>query len=294
MHVNSRLYSNCSVLMLGALTAFASATVLAADLGGPKTKTYETYQPNSSAHRNFYVRGDIGVGRHAAGGFSQDEVAANGGTFISQSISDAVVVGAGLGMQINSRFRLDLTGEYRSTAQIKGLDNVTADLIGPDGSLQANTLYQGNLASYVGLLNGYVDVVKWRGFTPYVGAGVGFAHNKMSGFTTGSSATFTDAATGAQTVQLSSGTAGAKSQTNVAWALMVGTSYDLSPNAKLDLGYRYVNLGSGIATSTGLIDCTCGTTGQPLKLSDLAAHEFRIGIRWQLGAAASEEYRALK
>ena len=240
------------------------------------------------------MRGDIGIGRHSSGSFSQEELAANGGTFISQSIGDAVIIGAGLGMQINQRFRLDLTGEYRSTAQIKGMDNVTAEIFGPDGSLQANTLYQGNLTSYVGLLNGYVDLFNWRGFTPYVGAGVGFAKHRMADFTTSSSATFTDAATGAQTVQLSNGTARPNSQTNFAWALMAGTSYDLSSNAKLDLGYRYINLGSGTSAMTGLIDCTCGTIGQPLKLADLEAHEFRIGIRWSLGAEPSQVYRALK
>jgi opacity protein-like surface antigen len=273
------MFDNPSSKRMGyAALAVASAVVsplaaAAADLVGP----------SPAPHRSFYVRGDLGVGRYSLSTFSQEDLAANGGSFIAQSLSDTVIVGAGLGMQLNQLFRLDLTGEYRSTAQINGMDNVTAQIIGPDGALQANTVYQGNLASYVGLLNGYVDLFNWRGFTPYVGAGVGFAHHKMTGFTTTSSATFTDAATGAQTVRLSNGTARPLSQTNVAWALMAGTTYDLSPNAKLDLGYRYINLGYGDATKTGLIDCVCGTTGQPLKLSDLDAHEFRVGIRWSLG-----------
>ena len=229
-------------------------------------------EPQPTANGNFYVRGDLGVGRNSLGGLSQEELTNNLGSFISQSIGDTVVIGAGVGMQINQRFRLDVTGEYRSSAQIKGMDNVTADITGPDGRLQANTLYQGNLTSYVGLLNGYLDLFNWRGFTPYVGGGIGFAHHTMADFTTTASATFTDAATGVQTTQLASGTARPRSQTNLAWALMAGTSYDLSANAKLDLGYRYINLGSGFSAMTGLIDCTCGTTGQPLKLSDLEAH----------------------
>lgn len=274
--------------MAGALVAFSPLAATAADLAG----TTVSYQ--HASQRNLYVRGDLGIGRFALGQFSQEELATNGGSFISKSIGDTVVLGAGLGMQINHRFRLDLTGEYRSTAQIKGMDNVTAEIVGPDGVLQANTLYQGNLASYVGLLNGYVDLFNWRGFTPYVGAGVGFAHHKTSSFTTATSATFTDAVTGAQTVQLTNGFAKPHSQTNLAWALMAGTSYDLSPNAKLDLGYRYINLGSGIATMSGLIDCVCGTTGQPLKISDLDAHEFRVGIRWSLGAGQPATHHAMK
>ncbi len=290
----SKLSSRSSILLVSTLLAIASPAALAADLAGPRGAAHEAYQAHSPAQRNFYVRGDVGIGQHSSGGFSQEELTANGGSFISQSIGDAVIIGAGLGMQINQRFRVDLTGEYRSTAQIKGMDNVTAEITGPDGSLQANTLYQGNLSSYVGLLNGYVDLFNWRGFTPYVGAGIGFARHRMADFTTSSSATFTDAATGAQAVQISNGTARLNSQTNFAWALMAGTSYDLSSNAKLDIGYRYINLGSGISTVTGLIDCTCGTIGQPLKLSDLEAHEFRLGIRWSIGADPVKELRPLK
>jgi opacity protein-like surface antigen len=277
-----------SAAMTVALVVVAPLAATAADLTGPN----EAYQ--LGPHRGIYVRGDVGVGRSSFGAFSQEELTTNGGAFISQSIGDTVIVGAGLGMQINQRFRLDLTGEYRSTAQIRGMDNVTAQIVAPDGALQANTVYQGNLASYVGLLNGYVDLFNWRGFTPYVGAGVGFAHHKMSGFMTASSAAFTDAATGAQTFQLSNGTARPNSQTNLAWALMAGTSYDLSTHAKLDLGYRYINLGSGVSAATGLIDCACGATGQALKLSDLGAHEFRVGVRWSLGADQSVSSRPSK
>ena len=283
MHVENKMLDSAIskhlkwAAMAGTLVAISPLTAAAADLAGNS----ETYQPAS--HRSLYVRGDLGIGRYSFGGFSQEELATNAGSFISQSIGDTVIIGAGFGMQINQRFRLDLTGEYRSMAQIKGMDNVTAEIVGPDGTVQVNTIYQGNLTSYVGLLNGYLDLFNWRGFTPYVGAGIGFAHHKMADFTTASSATFTEAATGDQLVQLSNGTARPNSQTNLAWALMAGTSYDLSPNAKLDLGYRYINLGSGISTMTGLIDCTCGTTGQPLKLSDLDAHEFRVGMARQSG-----------
>lgn len=281
--------------MLTSALASAPSAVFGADLSGPREMTPAAFRAKSPVHRNFYVRGDAGVGRYSIGSISQEDLAANGGSFISQSLADTMIISAGIGTQVSPRFRLDLTGEYRSTSQLRAMDNVTAELIGPDGSLQANTIYEGNLASYVGLLNAYVDLFNWRGFTPYVGGGLGFAHHKTTGFTTSSSSTFIDATTGIPTIQLTRGIASPHSQTNFAWALMAGTSYDLSANAKLDLGYRYINLGSGIAVSTGLIDCTCGTTGQPLKLSDISAHELRIGIRWSFGAEpSSSEYRPLK
>lgn len=236
--------------------------------------------------RHFYVRGDIGVARNTIGDLSQADLAANGGTFLSQSIGDSPVIGAGVGWQVSKHLRFDFTGEYRAKADVRGLDNLNIDIAAPDGTVQANTRYEGNISSIVGLVNGYVDLHNWRGFTPYIGAGVGIAHHRVSDLTTISSSTFTDLITGVDTTQVTNGLARPNSQTNFAWALMAGTSYDLSSNAKLDLGYRYTNLGSGVSMATGLIDCVCGTVGQPVKLSDLDSHEFRIGVRWALGGDA--------
>jgi opacity protein-like surface antigen len=271
------------------------ATAHAADLGGPPPSVIaELQQPKSSVHQNFYVRGDVGIGRSTAKRFSQQDVLDNGGSFLSRSMDDTVYVGAGLGWQLSRKFRMDVTGEYRSTSGIKALDNIAVNLTSPDGTLQANTLYDGKLSSVVGLVNGYWDIANYRGFTPYVGAGIGFARHTVSGLTTISSATFTDAVTGAQTTAISNGLSHSKSHTNLAWALLAGTSYDLSPSAKLDMGYRYLNLGSGITASSDLLNCTCGTVGAPLKLSDVHAHEMRIGVRWALGEPPRSDTRTYK
>jgi opacity protein-like surface antigen len=300
---------NCKTLARAVTVAISSVLIQpsvshAADLGGYRDAAkQEAYQPRDSyqtqyvPHRQFYVRGDVGVGQHHFGGFSQGDLTENGGTFASQSIGDSTFIGAGFGWQLNSRFRLDFTGEYRSTADVKALDNLVGSLSAPDGLLQANTQYNGHMTAIVGLANGYWDITNWRGFTPYLGAGVGFAHVKTSNFTTQSNALFTDVATGDEVTQSSNGYSGSKSQTNFAWALMAGTSYDLSSNAKLDIGYRYLNLGSGVSASTDMLNCTCGTIGAPLKITDLESHEFKIGVRWMLGnepAPAPAAYQPLK
>jgi opacity protein-like surface antigen len=284
-HARTSKYAITQVIALSALVALPAvlSSANAADLGGPPAAyTMELPQLQSSAHRNFYVRGDVGVARNTAKKFSQQDLGENGGSILTSGVDDTVYIGAGFGWQFSRRFRADMTGEYRSTTRIKVLDNLTANLTGPDGTLQANTLYDGNLSSVVGLVNGYWDIVNYRGFTPYVGAGVGFARHTISNLTTLSNATFTDTS-GVQTSAISSGLSSSKSQTNLAWALMAGTSYDLSQSAKLDLGYRYLNLGSGISAGSDLINCACGTVGAPLKVSDLHAHEMRIGVRWALG-----------
>jgi opacity protein-like surface antigen len=295
-------FASAIAVALCAASLVAPSGACAADLGayqGARQEAFqsrETYQNQSAPHRQFYVRGDIGIGHHGFGGFSQSDLIENSGAFATQAIGDTVYLAAGLGWQINPRIRLDFTGEYRSTADVKALDNLTGTLTTPDGTLQANTLYNGHLTAVVGLANGYYDMFSWRGFTPYVGAGAGFAHTKMSSVTTLSNATFTDTTTGDQALQHATGYSNAKSQTNFAWALMAGTSYDLSANAKLDIGYRYLNMGAGTSTSTDLLNCTCGTIGAPLKISDLEAHEIKIGVRWMLGndPALPAPYQPLK
>jgi opacity protein-like surface antigen len=266
----------------------AAGQSYAADLNRP---TFEERMIEASpALRQFYVRADLGVARQSVGAFSQSDLSNNGGAFVSKSIGDTVVVGAGLGWQVTERVRFDVTGEYRSSAQVTALDNLSAALTDPDGSLIANTHYQGRMSAIVGLLNGYLDLGTRRGITPYVGAGIGLSHTSTSGFTTSSSATFVDATTGVATTQLTHGVGGGKSQMNFAWALMAGVNVDISTHAKLDIGYRYINLGADVAATTGMFDCVCGVVGQPLKFGDLDAHEIRIGLRIPLGHT-SEAYQ---
>lgn len=284
----------CSLLL--ALLIGMPATASAADLGqGARRDLAPTYEPQSAAHRQFYVRADLGIGRHDFGGFGQSDLSDNGGSFLTSHIDDAGIVGIGLGANVSPRFRIDLTGEYRSSSQVRALDNITATLIDPAGSLQANTAFTGSMSAYVGLLNGYWDLFTHRGFTPYVGAGIGLAHVRAHPFTTASSANFNDGS-GVPLIELSNGHSAATSRTNLAWSLMAGASFDLSDRAKLDVGYRYLDLGSGTTLATGLLECVCGTVGQPLKVSDLTSHDFRIGIRWALDAPAQSHggFRSLK
>lgn len=271
-------------IFVGAIAAAISISeARAADLASPRDMPQVAVEQSvPAAHRLFYLRGDLGVGFNDHGDFSQANLAANGGSFISEHIGITVSLGAGIGVQINPRFRVDLTGEYRFGSRITATDDVSGELAVPAGTLHANTQYDGRLSAAVGLLNAYWDIGHWGRFTPYVGAGIGFAHLKVSDVTTSSLAVFTDAATGQHVNQSTSGYADSHSRTNLAWALMAGTSLDLSDRAKLDIGYRYLNLGSGETAESGLLVCNCGTVGESLKMADIQSHEVRIGIRWLL------------
>ena len=211
-----------------------SSTALAADFGGSGPSEFDAQTVSTVPPWRPYVRGDVGIAQFGGLSVSQDEVAANNGQFISKSLADTTYVSAGLGVQFSERYRIELTGEYRSSAHFSALDNLSVELADPSATLQANTTYTGNLTSYVGMMNLYWDLFSRSGITPYIGAGIGVAHNRLSGIVTSSTSTLTDLTTDAQATALTHGWSQDRSKTTMAWALMAGVSFDLSSNSKLD------------------------------------------------------------
>lgn len=250
--------------------------------------TASSWWQAGSSDRFFYVRADIGLAR-IDGDYRQLDLEAAGGGFVAESFDSAPYLGAGVGWQLGNRLRIDLTGEYRFASDIEAVDAVSRRLRFPNGVQRVNTLYDGELSAIVGLANAYLDLGTWQGVTPYVGAGVGFARSKLSDVLTTSNGQFVDSATGATVRQTSSGFASDETKTSFAWALMAGASLDLSPSMKLDIGYRYLDLGQDVAASTGLLNCLCGTVGDPLQVAELDSHEFRVGIRWLLDRPAADD-----
>ncbi|MGL4242535.1 MAG: outer membrane protein, partial [Beijerinckiaceae bacterium] len=212
------------------------------------------------------------------------------------SMSKSGFVGIGAGYQFNSWLRADVTAEYRLESRFNFTDKYCAGTLGgapvatpgtPCGGLVGNPLfngqngqnfYSGRMSSTVFLLNAYVDLGTWNGFTPFVGAGVGFANHRFynlfeSGLgdqyvagvytgTTGNAASFAD-----------------RTKTNFAWALMAGVAYDITPAHKLELGYRYLNMGKGQQS----LACPGTTCGDFVNYKDIDSHEFKVGFRWMLG-----------
>jgi opacity protein-like surface antigen len=108
--------------------------------------------------------------------------------------------------------------------------------------------YHANLRTGVVLGNAYVDVGTWYGITPFVGAGVGVAFHQ-----------FTDPQDVSVQPAGGFGFADDKNQTNLAWAVMAGVGYTVNPRLKLELGYRYLNMGT---------------------IFKVSSHDFRLGMRW--------------
>ncbi|GAA5101441.1 outer membrane protein [Wohlfahrtiimonas larvae] len=103
------------------------------------------------------------------------------------------------------------------------------------------------------MLNAYYDFTNSTDFTPYVGAGIGYARLKAN-----------------SQVDYQSFS---KKKNNFIWNLGVGVAYEVTPNISLDVGYRYVNYGK-VSSATNIYS-------RPVNArSKLKAHEFNFGIRY--------------
>jgi len=171
---------------------------------------------------------------------------------------------------------------------------------GQDLNETCNVLSKTKLTKRDVMLNGYIDLGTWAGVTPYVGAGAGMAAIGKKGtinyFKTSDGSAYVadlspvsgyplvwvDKFTGnlvnpqpnvpfASNVRFDKKFSG--TQFNFAFALMGGFAYDLTQNAKLDIGYRFANLGK--------VKGVDGITGAAVSQT-LVSHEFKVGMRYQI------------
>jgi opacity protein-like surface antigen len=262
----------------------------------PPPPALEPPPPAAAEFNGWYLRGDVGLGINAtkpslavspdplavgiAGG-TLDAAATN--TFYNPTLSASGIVDLGFGYQFNNWFRADFTEEYRGGASFQTLEVLNEpNKVGANTSTQQYAdFYRANLSSWVSMFNGYVDLGTWSRITPYVGAGVGFAYNNLSGFTDTGYA-YTNGASSPV-----GGYANDAGKWNFAWNLMAGLSFDVTQNLKLDLGYRYLDYGK---FTSGKVNCltavppgfTAGCYSVYSK-NELASNDFRIGLRWMIG-----------
>jgi len=120
------------------------------------------------------------------------------------------------------------------------------------------------------MFNAFYDLGKWDRVVPYVGAGVGVAYNKTDEVYFTANPALTNRIEGDE-------------KWSLAWSLMAGIGWQISERAILDIGYRYLDMGKA---NSGTID-TAGFTNPPVRLDDLTAHEFKIGLRYHFGGGAA-------
>lgn len=200
----------------------------------------------------WYIRGDVA--------FAMDtlpEISDLGFFPNSSGLRNTYSLGFGGGYKFNNWFRTDVTLDWR--------DPLTAS-----DSATSTSAYGTRWDS---LVNGYVDLGTWSGFTPYVGAGVGVAWGQAKYYTR--DPIFTCTAGGTVTCFEQN------TPINLAWALMAGFSYEIFPHAFLDVGYRYLNLGSysfydnSVLPNVGAITPPGSTASKTSTVQ-----EIRFGIRY--------------
>ena len=260
----------------GAVAFFATvaqATVAhAADMPGLPpvyAPQIEEYAPASG----WYLRGDIGMTNQQFKGLHQRLYDVPGTTVepVGFGWDSATFFGLGVGYKFNDWFRADLTGEYRGKSNFHGSDHVTFN-----GGRGVDN-YSGSKSEWVILANAYVDLGTWWCLTPYIGAGIGGANVNIIGFRD-------DGFNNVGGLSVSTAYAADASKFNFAWALHAGLTYKVTQSMSIDLGYRYLDMGSGTTGATRAFDGSF-SNGGPFTFNHITSHDLKLGVRWMLEPA---------
>lgn len=257
----------------GAAAVMSIPAAHAADFApiGPAPMPAPVYVDDGFAG-GWYLRGDVGAGATNARRMDVLGPLPAGSNFAMVNdafrMSDSYFIGGGIGYQVNSWLRFDATAEYRSGYNFRGLGFYT------QGGGTFYDIYDGHMNSKVVLANAYFDLGTWGGFTPFVGAGVGMAGHTISHLS--DTGPFTPGGGAAYGYMANS-----KTDWNMAWAVHAGVAYNVTQNFKVELGYRYLNMGSA---ESGLLNCggataTCGGLNA-YKIRNIDSHDIKLGVRW--------------
>jgi opacity protein-like surface antigen len=198
----------------------------------------------------WYLRGDIAYVANGEPDVIYNE-AVGAENFGYADIDDTARIGVGLGRRFGDWFRSDITLDY---AVETGL---TGGTIGPCSPATCATVERADVTMLSLMMNGYASLGHYEGFSPYVGAGVGFSY--MSWDYNGGLGNY------------------ANEDVRFTYALMAGLAYDVNSNWTVDAGYRFVHVMEG-----HLIDDNAALNGD-IRFEDLMSHEVRLGVRYTFG-----------
>lgn len=136
-----------------------------------------------------------------------------------------------------------------------------------------------SIKSYTAMINLYKDLGTFGNLTPYVGAGIGASYNMASDFYFTDNPALTNRIRGDRDLSF-------------AWSLMAGVGYQISDRATLDIGYRYLDLGSAGSENGD----NAGNWNPRVSIDDLTSHEIKVGLRYNFGASdcCAQQYIPMK
>jgi opacity protein-like surface antigen len=208
----------------------------------------------------------------------------------------------GAGYQFNRWFRMDGTFDWHANQSVSlrtygvncaiDIPAVTTTTGGVSTTTPAYVKYNNpacyavdtaKVQSWTGLVNAYGDLGTWFRVTPYLGGGIGLTNihasaNEMYYWNDGLGNYGGAGVNSYKSTVLNAlihygypGNGGpSQVRTNFSWALMAGLAYDIAPHLKLDVGYRYLNMGA-----ITVVD----TSGNTVRKT-IDAQEVRAGLRW--------------
>lgn len=244
----------------------------------------------------WYLRADLGLG------FASSDVSESGiiygqnlywpdsstpfrtpGHWSEDDTSSVFSYGAGIGYYWSPRFRTDITLEGRTERDLKirgtyRYDEEVYDPVDnewdPTGSfIFGETNDSSKLSSGLFLFNAYFDFLRNGPLTPYIGAGVGFAVNKLERNFFNEEFRCDDFSCSGPRSSLARDSS---YDVTFAAALSAGLSYSITPVTMLDVGYRYLYMGSSD------INLTVNGVKSNFSTGDTHEHQIRAGLRWNI------------
>lgn len=224
-------------------------------------------------------------------------------SWLNSDYDTFATVGVGVGYHWSDRFRTDITFEYRTGGEViidgaeryvqHGSNVFYADGYGPNphdgagvGTRQV-TVATRDITKHTAvfsLINGYYDIAKLHGFTPYIGGGVGLAWHQLNRSHSTSESTCDLSTTPACQTQAARGTYTRSEKSHsyaLAAAAMAGVSYAFSDSTVLDLNYRYLHIG-GTSATTSITDLNGNVSNSRVTIGDAADHQLRAGLRFNI------------
>jgi opacity protein-like surface antigen len=266
------MFNAGKVLLLGAAFVLGSAlSASAADLGGDLNDA-PAMAPMPAPSAGWYLRADGGYNW-----FTTPGVETEGYSAYDTKLDGSWSVGGGIGRYFGNGFRGDITVDYLFDSYV---NSTFCDCFG--GASHA----QFDFSSTVVLANLYYDFNRGGRIVPYIGAGIGFAHNETS-----SGSMTQDCGCTGRIGGDSSNSFAAAGMAGVSWRIRGGgttyvggmkdepVAYNSGHAIYLDFGYRFLYLGD---VRTGDISVDGSDLAAGPKLKDVTTHQFRVGLRYDL------------
>jgi opacity protein-like surface antigen len=225
---------------------------------------------------NWYLRGEVGASFEdgPTASISPALAATAGAPAVPLAVATwgggsrtNAAAGLGFGYRFSDYLRLDATWDYSTGPGVNRSTSFACTPIGIDAPGVCSGAMNLRQHANTFLANAYVDLGNWSGLTPYLGGGIGLGVN-----TTQMNVNYSESASGLG-LPAETWTGAINSTTyGVAWALMAGLSYQLTPSVAIDLGYRYLN---GGPTRT-FVDPLTGTALRQRYVSQ----QVLVGVRY--------------